>query len=263
MVTPSSIESRMILNDGAQIPVFGLGVWRIPEGRETEKAVRIALESGYRLIDTAKLYRNEQSVGKAIRESGIPREEIFVTTKLWPSDSMRIEEAFNESLKKLNLDYIDLYLIHWPVPLMKKKAWLTLEKIYERKLAKSIGVSNYTIPDLKELLSWANIPPAVNQIEFNPFKYNKNILDFCRENKIAVQAYSPLNRGRNLNHPIIHKISAEYGKNPAQILIRWALEHGTIPIPKSSNENHIRENSAVFDFTLFPSDVENLNRLTK
>lgn len=262
VMAPNSMESRILLNNGIEIPVLGLGVWQMSEGKETEEAVLSALRANYRLIDTAKLYKNEISVGKSIRESQIPREEIFVTTKLLSADFYRVEAAFEESLSKLDLGYIDLYLIHWPRPIMKKSIWQKLEKIYEQKMVRAIGVSNYTVSNLKDLLSYANIPPAVNQIELNPFSYEKELLDFCQKNKITIEAYSPLNRGRNLNHPLLQKISQEYGKTPAQILIRWALEHETIPIPKSSNEKRIRENAAVFDFTISPSDIESLNRLS-
>jgi diketogulonate reductase-like aldo/keto reductase len=218
------------------MPVLGLGVARMAKGAETEQAVLWALEAGYRLIDTAKIYGNEASVGRAVRKSGIAREEIFVTTKLWPSDFFRVRAALQKSLDKLGLAYIDLYLIHWPVPLVRSGIWKDFEKIYAAGLVRSIGVSNYSVKQLVALAVAADIPPAVNQVLFHPFSYKKELLDYCKSKNIALEAYSPLARGRKMNDPVIAQLARKYAKAPAQIMIRWSLQHGLIPIPKSSNK---------------------------
>lgn len=257
-----SVGSTIRLNNGKDMPVLGLGVWSMAEGAETEQAVLWALEAGYRLIDTAKIYGNEASVGRAVRKSGIAREEIFVTTKLWPSDFLRVRSAFQRSLDKLGLAYIDLYLIHWPVPLMKNRTWKELEKIYADGPARSIGVSNYSINHLETLARAADIPPAVNQVLFHPFSYKKELLDYCKSKNIALEAYSPLAKGRKLNDPAIAAIAGKYGKTTAQIMIRWSLQHGLIPIPKSSNKKRIFDNAKVFDFQIESGDMKALDNLS-
>ncbi len=256
-----SVGSTIRLNNGRDMPVLGLGVWSMAEGAETEQAVLWALEAGYRLIDTAKIYGNEASVGHAVKKSGVAREEIFVTTKLWPSDFLRVRSAFQTSLDKLGLAYIDLYLIHWPVPLIKNRIWREFEKIYAAGLVRSIGVSNYSINQLETLAGAADISPAVNQVLFHPFSYKKELLDYCKSKNIALEAYSPLARGRKLNDPAIADIAGKYGKTPAQIMIRWSLQHGLIPIPKSSNKKRIFENAMVFDFEIENDDLEILDKL--
>jgi diketogulonate reductase-like aldo/keto reductase len=258
-----SLQSRIPLNDGRKIPVLGLGVWQAAPGKETRRAVGYALEIGYRLFDTAKLYGNERDVGAAVRESGIPREEIFVTTKLWNDDhgyeaGLR---AFERSRKELGLDYVDLYLIHWPVPRLRHESWKALLKLKEDGLARSIGVSNYTTRHLEELLPASPIPPAVNQVEFHPFLYQRELLEFCRSHQIQLEAYSPLARGRRLDHPVIREVAARYARTPAQVLIRWSLQHGLVVIPKSSRPERIRENAAVFDFDLKSEDLARLDTL--
>ncbi|HEY7320456.1 MAG TPA: aldo/keto reductase [Candidatus Binatia bacterium] len=257
-----SIHSTIRLNNGRDMPVLGLGVWSMAEGAETERAVLWALEAGYRLIDTAKIYGNEVSVGRAVRESRIAREEIFVTTKLWPSDFLRVSSAFQKSLDKLGLAYIDLYLIHWPIPLMKNRTWKELEKIYVGGLVRSIGVSNYSINQLETLAPVADIPPAVNQVLFHPFSYKKELLDYCQSKNIVLEAYSPLARGRKLNNPAIAGIAGKYGKTPAQIMIRWSLQHGLIAIPKSSNKQRICDNAKVYDFHIESGDMKVLDNLS-
>lgn len=257
-----NISSTIKLNNGVEMPILGLGVWQMAEGEETENAVRWALEAGYRHIDTATLYGNERSVGKAVRESSIPREEIFIVTKLLPSDFFNPEKAFHKSLARLGLEYVDLYLIHWPIPLMPKSIWRALEKIYEQKLARAIGISNYEVADIEKLLSYASTPPAVNQIKFSPFDNAKDVLLYCTSKGVAVTAYSPLTRGRQLHHPTIETIARKYGKSAAQIMIRWALQHGTIVIPKSSHREHIRENAQVFDFEIASEDMLMLNEIS-
>ena len=258
-----TIESRITLSDGAKIPVLGLGVWQAGAGKETRKAVSAALESGYRLIDTAKLYGNERDVGAAVRESGIPRDEIFVTTKLWNSDQgfESALRAFEGSRRELGLEYVDLYLVHWPVPQLRNESWKALLKIREQGLARSIGVSNYTIPHLEELLRATPVPPSVNQVEFHPFLYQRELLEYGQKHRIQLEAYSPLTRGRHLKHPLIKEIGAKYGRTPAQVLIRWGLQHGLVVIPKSVRPERIRENADVFGFEIKLPDMARLDAL--
>ena len=257
-----SMRTAIQLNNGRDMPVLGLGVARMAEGAETEQSVLWALEAGYRLIDTAKIYGNEASVGRAVRKSGIAREEIFVTTKLWPSEFFRVRAALQKSLDKLGLAYIDLYLIHWPVPLVRSGIWKDFEKIYAAGLVRSIGVSNYGVKQLEALAAAADIPPAVNQVLFHPFSYKKALLDYCKSKNIALEAYSPLARGRKLNDPVIAQLAGKYVKAPAQIMIRWSLQHGLIPIPKSSNKKRIFENTKVFDFHIENDDMKVLDNLS-
>lgn len=256
-----SLEMRIPLQRGASIPILGLGTWRMAEGRETFQSVRYALEVGYRHIDTAKLYGNERSVGEAVRESGITREDMFVTTKLWPTNFLNPEAGFRASFERLNIGYIDLYLIHWPVPMIPKKVWQTLEKLYEEGATRAIGVSNYSIDDIEKVLSYARIPPMVNQVEFNAEVHDFDLLEYCKKKNIVVEAYQPVTRGRLFNHPTVQTLARKYSKTPAQLLIRWCLEHGTVPLPKSSNPAHITENAQVFDFSLSKSDMEALDHL--
>jgi len=258
-----TLGSRVTLHDGNTMPVLGLGMWQAGSGKQTRKAVATALEIGYRLFDTAKLYGNESDLGTAIRESGIPREEIFVTTKLWNNDQgyESALRAFEKSRRELGLDYVDLYLIHWPVPGLRQESWKALLKIRDEGLARSIGVSNYTIRHLEELLRSTPAPPTVNQVEFHPFLYQKELLEFCVSKKIQLEAYSPLTRGHRLDHPVISQIAARHGRTPAQVLIRWSLQHGLVVIPKSIRPERIRENAAVFDFQLSPDDMKRLDSL--
>ena len=258
-----TIESRITLSDGAKIPVLGLGVWQAGAGKETRKAVSAALESGYRLIDTAKLYGNERDVGAAVRESGIPRDDIFVTTKLWNSDQgfESALRAFDGSRRELGLEYVDLYLVHWPVPQLRNESWKALVKIREQGLARSIGVSNYTIPHLEELLRATPVPPSVNQVEFHPFLFQRELLEYGQKHHIQLESYSPLTRGRRLKHSLIKEIAAKYGRTPAQILIRWSLQHGLVVIPKSVRPERIQENADVFGFEIKSPDMARLDAL--
>ena len=258
-----TLQSRLRLNDGNQMPILGLGVWQVAPGKETRRAVGFALEIGYRLIDTAKLYGNERDVGAAVRESGIPREEIFVTTKLWNDDhgyepALR---AFERSRQELGLDYVDLYLIHWPVPRLRQESWKALLRLREQGLVRSIGVSNYTIRHLQELLPATPIPPSVNQVEFHPFLYQRELLEFCQSRGIKVEAYSPLARGRRMKDPVTVEMAARYARTPAQVMIRWSIQHGLVVIPKSVRPERIRENATVFDFELTPKDMGRLDAL--
>lgn len=262
------IERTITLNNGVSMPTLGLGVWQMKEGEETENAVREAFQMGYRLVDTAKLYGNEAGVGRAVRTSGIPREEVFVTTKLWPTDFMDVEGAFERSFRKLDIGYIDLYLIHHPIGLVpglgniRNKIWKTFEKLYAEKRVRAIGVSNYDVEQMKEVLAHCAVPPAVNQIQFNPFSYAEDILRFCTASGIAVEAYSPLAQGRNLNNVLIREIAGVHKKSPAQIMIRWALQHHTIVIPKSSRKERMKENMEVFDFDLSADEMTALDSLS-
>jgi diketogulonate reductase-like aldo/keto reductase len=258
-----TLQSRVTLGDGNRIPILGLGVWQAAPGKVTRKAVEYALKVGYRLIDTAKLYGNERDVGAAIRESGIPREEIFVTTKLWNDDHgyERALRAYERSQKELSLDYVDLYLIHWPQSNLRHESWKAFLKLREDGLARSIGVSNYTIRHLQEVLSESPSPPAVNQVEFHPFLFQRELLDFCRTKGIQLEAYSPLVRGRRMDHPVIRAIAAQHRRTPAQVLIRWSLQHGLVVIPKSVRPERIRENASVFDFELTQGEMERLDSL--
>ena len=242
--------------------MLGLGVWQIAAGRETEQAVEWALEAGYRHIDTAALYRNEASVGAAVRRSGLPRDQVFVTTKLRPPrvDAAR---ALAGSLERLGLDFVDLYLIHWPVPALNGVMWRGLESLREQGLAREIGVSNFGRGRLEALLEGASHRPAVNQVQFSPFEFRQALLEYCAEQDIAFEAYSPLARGRGLNNPTIAAIAERLGRTPAQVMLRWAVQHGTIVIPKSSNEERIRSNAQIFDFELGDADMQALDALDR
>ncbi len=249
------------LNNGVDIPQVGLGVFQTKEGREVELAVSAALEAGYRLIDTAAIYGNEVGVGKAIKASGLPREEIFITTKLWNAyhayeDALH---AFDESLAKLDCGYIDLYLIHWPLPMEGKftQAWKALEKLYDSKRVRAIGVSNFKPHHLEELLKGAETVPTVNQIELHPLFQQKETRAYCVEHGIAVESYSPLMQaGEALEHPVIANLAHKYGKTPAQVILRWHVQSGFIVIPKSAKPERIRENFALFDFELSENDMQ-------
>ena len=255
------IDTKIKLNNGIQMPLFGLGTYQAQPGKQTKQAVLYALEIGYRLIDTAAMYENEEAVGQAVRESGIPREEIFVTTKLWNADHGydKALAAFDESLKRLGLSYIDLYLIHFPVEVLRNESWKALEKILEQGKCKSIGVSNYMIWHLEELFKNSSTIPVVNQVEFNIYLYLKDLLEFCNSHKIVLEAYSPLTKGHKLSDPKLGEVALKYSKTPAQILIRWALQKGTIVIPKSSKKRRIKENAEVFDFEITPDDMDLLD----
>lgn len=254
------------LNDGRTIPPIGFGTWKIRPNFNAKSTVLHAIKCGYRLIDTATIYGNEKGVGAAIHESGLQRKELFVTTKLWNEDQGYDSalKAFDRSLHQLGLEYVDLYLIHWPVPEKRLASWRALEEIYVSGKAKSIGVSNYTINHLEELKSVSNIIPAVNQIEFHPFLYKEQeeLLRYCTEKGIAVEAYSPLAHGERLNDPVISEIAKVHIKTNAQIMLRWASQHGTIPIPKSMNKNRIAENIKIFDFSLSELEMRRINNLS-
>ncbi len=246
------------------MPVIGLGVWQA-KGDEAVQAVEWALEAGYRLIDSAKIYGNEREVGRAIRRSGIKREELFVTTKLWNSDqgyesAMR---AFDVSLEALGLDYIDLYLIHWPISQFRKESWRALERIASSGRCRAIGVCNYTIEHLEELRKYSTIKPAINQVEFHPFLYQNELLEYCQKNNIQLEAYSPLVHGERLSDVRITEIAKRNNKSNAQVMLRWGIQHGTVVIPKSINSNRIKENIDIFDFELGKEEMQILDSLNE
>lgn len=256
-----SIDSKIKLNNGIEMPIFGLGTFESGLRSKMESAVALALRAGYRLVDTAEMYHNEDKIGRALKNSVIPREEIFITTKVWPSHQGydRTMRAFEESLEKLDTDYVDLYLIHWPVDDLS--TWKALVDLFKNGKAKSIGVSNYSIKQMKQIMAISDVIPAVNQIEFSPFNYRREILDFCQENKIQLEAYSPLTRGKKFKHPVIKELARKYDRTPAQILLRWVLQHNIIVIPKSSHEKRIQENAAIFDFEISIEDMKKLDAL--
>jgi diketogulonate reductase-like aldo/keto reductase len=259
-----TISDRIKLNNGTEIPYFGFGTYQI-KGTAAKESVLTALEAGYRYIDTAAAYGNEKEVGEAVRESRLPRNEIFISTKLWNEDQGydTAFEAFERSLDELGLKYIDLYLLHWPVTGMRLESWRALENIVKTDRCNAIGVCNFTIEHLGELLESVNIVPAVNQVEFNPFLFQKELLDYCKSKDIRLSAYTPLSRGRKLDHPILRDLSGKYRKTPAQILIRWAIEHELIVIPKSENKKRIFENADIFDFTITQIDMKKLDALNE
>lgn len=259
-----SINDRVTLNNGVEMPRLGLGVFKAQEGREVIDAVRTAVEVGYRAIDTAALYQNEEGVGTGIRESGIPREEIFVTTKVW-NDRQGYDstlKAFEESRKKLGFDYIDLYLIHWPVKGKYKDTWRALEKLYKEGYVRAIGVSNFQTHHLDDLLQDSETMPVVNQVEFHPLLTQEEVKEYCDTKNIYITAWSPLMQG-NLNIPLLLELGKKYGKTPAQIVIRWDLQKGVLTIPKSVREERIRENADVFDFELSAEDMAAIDRLNE
>jgi diketogulonate reductase-like aldo/keto reductase len=250
-----------VLADGHQIPVLGLGVWQVPDGPACVNAVRWALELGYRHIDTAQAYGNEASVGRALRESGVPRDEVFITTKFHPDHADPVAEA-EQSLRRLGIDQVDLYLVHWPKD-DPVRAWPGMERSRERGLARSIGVSNFSASNLAAVMAASTIPPTVNQVQFSPMSYRRALLDACRQRGVVVEAYSPLGVGRHLDNPTVRQIAQRVGRTPAQVLLRWCLQRDLVVIPKSVHQERIRENAQIFDFALSPSDLAELDALDR
>jgi len=256
-----TINTKVKLNNGVDMPILGLGTWQLHSGKETEEAVLDAFEAGYRLIDTAEIYGNEESVGKALHESVIPREEVFITTKLWNSNHGYDSAiaACERSLKNLGLSYTDLYLIHWPIGELLQETWQAMETLLEQGKCRAIGVSNYMIRNLEELLNSSSTIPAVNQVKFNPYLYQEGLLKFCCSHQIQLEAYSPLTTGLKLNDTKLESVATKYSRSPAQILIRWILQRSIVAIPKSSKRERIRDNANVFDFTISPEDMRILD----
>lgn len=261
----TDIKGTVHLVNGVKMPYFGLGVFEAEQGTETIRAIHWALEAGYRHIDTASLYGNEESVGEAVKTSGIPREEIFVTTKVWNSDQgfQPTWEAFCRSLEKLDMEYIDLYLVHWPVRDKFVETWEALEEIYRKKLVRAIGVSNFLIHHLDVLLDRSGIPPMVNQVEFHPLLVQNDLLSYCRENDIQYQAWSPIMKGRVNDIPLLQELGRKYGKTPVQITLRWDLQKGVVTIPKSVQKERIIQNADIFDFELDPGEIQKIDALDR
>jgi len=256
-------DTRLPLRSGARIPQVGLGVWQTPSGAITRQAVTAALAAGYRHIDTARIYGNEADVGAAVLASGVRREDVFVTTKLWNDDQGydAALRAFDASLQRLGLTYVDLYLIHWPVAGKRLDSWRALERIHQEGRARSIGVSNYLRPHLEELLAHATEAPAVNQIELTPFLQRRDARALCARHGIVVEAYSPLTHGLRLDHPAVRDVARRVGRSVAQVLLRWGLQHGLVVLPKSTKPSRIVENGALFDFTLDERAMQDLDAL--
>jgi diketogulonate reductase-like aldo/keto reductase len=247
-----------VLADGNQMPLLGLGVWQI-NGRECVDAVRWALELGYRHIDTAQAYGNEESVGEGLRESGVPREEVFITTKFYPARKDPVAEV-EHSLERLGLDQVDLYVVHWPEG-GPTWAWPGMERTRELGYARSIGISNFGAGELQQVIAAATVPPVVNQVQFSPYEYRTALLDACRQNGVALEAYSPLGHGRHLRSEPVERIARRLGRTPAQVLLHWCIERDIPVIPKSAHRERIAENAQVFDFTLSDEDMAELDAL--
>ena len=258
----SSIYDTTELSNKIRMPWFGYGTYK-SSGKELIEGVKFALSLGYRLIDTAEMYGNEEEIGKAIKESGIPRKEIFITSKVWNTNQgyETTLKSFNNSLKRLDVDYLDLYLIHWPVSGKYIETWKALEKLYRDGKVRAIGVSNFLIHHLQNIMDKCEIVPMVNQIEFHPHLVQKDLLNFCKINKIQVEAWSPLMRGRINDIPEIVNIAKKYNKTPAQIVLRWDLQHEVVTIPKSVHKERIKENANIFDFELSDSDMKIIDSL--
>jgi 2,5-diketo-D-gluconate reductase A len=250
------------LAPGVEMPLLGLGVWEIPDGAQTEDAVRWALEAGYRHLDTAQGYGNEAGVGRGLRASGVPRHEVFVTTKFIPRSGRDPVRELELSLQRLGTDRVDLYLVHWPQG-GPTWAWKGMERARERGLARAIGVSNYDRGDLERVLATADVPPAVDQVEFSPFSFRRELLATCEKLGVALEAYSPLTRARDLAHPVIAEVAGRVERTPAQVMLRWAVQRGVTVIPKSTHRERIVENSRIFDFSLAESDMAALDGLDR
>jgi len=261
----NSITDTVTLNDGVDMPYLGLGTYQAIATPDITNAVIYALNMGYRHIDTAEMYNNESFVAEGIRQSDVSREDIFITTKVWPNHfgADKTIKACKKSLKRLGTDYIDLYLLHWPSPVTHYEAWEALIKLKERGLCRSIGVSNFDVEQIQRLIDHSDVAPSVNQVEFHPFNFKRAILEYCQSHDVVLEAYSPLARGRRFDHTQIQDLSRKYQKTPAQIFLRWSLQHDVIIIPKSQHKDRIRENADVFDFQLSEEDMQLLNSLNE
>jgi diketogulonate reductase-like aldo/keto reductase len=259
------ISSKVKLNNGVEMPWFGLGVFLSNEGEEVENAVKVALQNGYRHIDTAAIYKNERGVGKAIKESGVPREEIFITSKVWNTDQdyKTTLAAYEVSLEKLQTDYLDLYLIHWPKGKRSVETWKAMEEIYEQGKVKAIGISNFLVHHLEEFLPECKITPAVNQVEFHPELLQPDLLEYCQKRGIQLEAWSPIMKGRVNDIPLMRELGVKYGKKPVQIVLRWDIQKGVVTIPKSIVPERIISNADIFDFEISPEDMARIDKLDK
>ncbi len=259
------IKTTVTLANGVQMPLFGLGVFMSKEGLEVESAVTAALEVGYRHIDTAAVYGNERGVGKAVRESGIPRDEIFITSKVWNSDQgyQTTLDAFEESIEKLGTGTLDLYLIHWPKGPLSADTWKALEEIYRKGKTRAIGVSNFLVHHLEELWPHCKVKPMVNQVEFHPYLQQPALQAWCREHRVQLEAWSPIMKGKVNEIPLLKELSEHYGKTPVQITLRWELQKQIVAIPKSVHRERILSNTDIFDFELSPGDMETIDRLDR
>ena len=264
-----SIKDTTTLNNGVKMPWLGLGVFRVENGPDAVNAVREAIVQGYRSIDGAAIYENEESMGKGIaegiKEAGISREDLFITSKLWNADQGYESglAAYEKSLKRLGLDYLDLYLIHWPVKGKYKEAWRALETIYKEGRVKAIGVSNFQIHHLEDLLKDAEIKPTVNQVEYHPRLTQKPLHEFCKAQGIQLEAWAPLMVGKLFDNEVLKEIADKHNKSIAQVILRWDIQNGVVTIPKSTNSGRIKENSEIFDFELTGEEVEKINSLNQ
>jgi methylglyoxal/glyoxal reductase len=261
----TNLKDTTTLHNGVKMPWVGLGVFKVTEGEEVVQSVKAAIKNGYISIDTAAIYKNEEGVGQAIKESGVPREELFITTKLWNADQgyESTLEAFETSMNKLGLEYLDLYLIHWPGKDKYKETWRAFEKLYKEGRVRAIGVSNFLVHHLEDLMSTAEIKPMVNQVEFHPHLTQKELLAFCEKEGIQLEAWSPLKQGQLLNEPVLEDIAHKYNKSVAQVILRWDLQHGVVTIPKSIKEHRIIENANIFDFELTIEDMGKIDELNQ
>jgi diketogulonate reductase-like aldo/keto reductase len=260
IIAPPPGGLATVLNNGVSMPLLGLGVYDMYQ-KEAEQAVLWALELGYRLIDTAAMYHNETEIGNAVRASGINRSELFITTKVNNTDQGFDEtlRAFDVSQEKLQTDYIDLYLVHWPLRETRKDTWKALERLYSEGRVRAIGVANYLIPFLDELETHATVVPVVNQVEFSPYLFLEDLLDHCKKKNIQLQAYTPLVRGQRMDDPRLQDLAKKYEKTPAQMILRWAIQHGVSTIPKSANQARLKENFGVFDFEISAEDLRKMD----
>ncbi|RXZ00137.1 aldo/keto reductase [Fictibacillus sp. S7] len=258
-----SISDTTVLHNGVRMPWLGLGVYKAEDGQEVINAIQYALEAGYRSIDTASFYKNEEGVGQALMESGVPREELFITTKVWNTEQgyETTLQSFEESRKKLALDYVDLFLVHWPVSGKYKDTWRALEHLYKEGKVKAIGVCNFEIHHLEDLLGDCEIVPMVNQVEFHPRLTQKELLSYCKGKNIQLEAWRPLLKGELFDEPVLVELAKKYEKTVAQVILRWDLQNGVVTIPKSVNKERIYQNSDIFDFELSREDMEQIDRL--
>lgn len=260
-----NLQSTTTLANGVKMPWLGLGVYKVEDGQEVVDSVKYAIKAGYKSIDTAKIYENEEGVGQAIKESGVSREELFVTSKVWNADQGydTTLQAFETSLNKLGLEYLDLYLIHWPVEGKYKDTWKALEKLYKDGKIRAIGVSNFQVHHLEDLIADAEVKPMVNQIEFHPLLTQIEVREYCKKQGIQVEAWSPLAQGELLDNEVLTRIAEKYGKSTAQVILRWDLQNEVVTIPKSTKEHRIIQNADVFDFELNAEEVEKINALNQ